>query len=216
MLNKIPFQLAVIDLDNTLYAADNGVFSRMDAQMNNFIQRELKLDFEQANAMRLKYWRQYGSTLRGLMLHHGQDAEAFLSEAHDIAAHELLMPDPSLSHTLAQMQVRKVIHTNGTREHAEKILDVLGVAHHFAKIYDIRFNEYQPKPCVATLQHLFAMEQIQGRDVLVIDDMPNNLAAAKKTGAKTAWVHVDAAKQAHEWDIAATSFANLLGSEASR
>jgi len=210
MIRQIPFKLAVIDLDNTLYAADNGVFSRMDARMNAYIQRELKLDFDQANAMRVKYWRQYGSTLRGLMLHHGQDAETFLLEAHDIAAHELLMPNATLAQTLAQIPVRKVIHTNGTREHAEKILEVLGVQHHFAEIYDIRFNQYQPKPNVSTLLQLFEKEQVEGRDVLVVDDMPNNLTAAKEAGAKTAWVHADAANNIHEWDIAATSFSGLL------
>ena len=45
----MPFDLAVIDLDNTLYAADNGVFARMDQRMTTFVARELGVDREEAD-----------------------------------------------------------------------------------------------------------------------------------------------------------------------
>jgi putative hydrolase of the HAD superfamily len=86
----------------------------------------------------------------------------------------------------------------------------LGIRQYFSKIYDIRFNQYTPKPCVDTLQQLFAEEDVSAAQVLVIDDMENNLAVAKQAGAKTAWIHADANKQNHGWDIAAESFVDLL------
>lgn len=210
MFTHLNFSLAVIDLDNTLYEANNGVFARMDAQMNAYIRRELQLNQEDADAVRVKYWKAYGSTLKGLMQHHGHEAEPFLKEAHDINAHELLVAQPELHQVLTAMGVRKVIHTNGTREHAETILEALGIRHHFAEIYDIRFHEYTPKPCVDTLKQLFAAEQIEAQKVLVIDDMANNLEIARQAGAFTAWVHPEAKTTAHTWDVAATSFLNLL------
>ncbi|MDQ7057973.1 MAG: hypothetical protein Q9N62_05850 [Ghiorsea sp.] len=48
------------------------------------------------------------------------------------------------------------------------------------------------------------------QDVVVIDDMPDNLAVAKQAGAKTVWIHADAHQQKHDWDIAAESFVDLL------
>lgn len=210
MLTSLAFDLAVIDLDNTLYAADNGVFARMDVRMNNYIQRELHLSLAKANAMRVNYWKAYGSTLRGLMIHHGHDAEPFLREVHDVAAHELLKPVPELFQALQAIKAKKIIHTNGTRKHAEQVLNCLGVSDCFAAIYDIRFNAYQPKPCTQTLKKLFALEQVDAGAVVVIDDMPANLAAAKLAGAKTAWVHADAATVPHAWDVAAPTFAGLL------
>ncbi len=210
MFSHLDFSLAVIDLDNTLYEAGNGVFARMDAQMNAYIRRELQLNQKEADEIRVKYWKAYGSTLKGLMQHHGHEAEPFLREAHDINAHELLIPQPELHQVLEAMDVRKVIHTNGTKEHAETILAALGIRHYFAEIYDIRFHAYTPKPCADTLKKLFAVEQIAAQHVLVIDDMVNNLSAAKQVGALTAWVHPDAETTTHAWDVAATSFLNLL------
>ncbi len=210
MFSKFDITLAVIDLDNTLYAADNGVFARMDEKMIHYIQRELNVGREEANTLRIKYWKQYGSTLKGLMAHHGHEAEPFLFEAHDVNAHELLTPHLKLRDVLQAMPMRKVIHTNGTREHAETILGALGIRNCFDAIYDIRFNQYTPKPCVDTLQQLFAEEGVQPEQVIVIDDMQDNLAVAKQAGAKTAWVHMDAYKKDHAWDILALSFVDLL------
>ncbi len=62
-------------------------------------------------------------------LHHGMEPEAFLHDVHNINAHEILKPDGAL----ARLPGRKVIHTNGIREHAERILITLGIAHHFER-----------------------------------------------------------------------------------
>jgi len=184
----MPFDLAVIDLDNTLYSADNGVFARMDRQMNLFVMQQLGVDAEEANRLRIQYWRQYGSTLRGLMLHHGMQAEPFLHAVHDIDAHEIIGADPELDAALARLPGRKVIHTNGTREHAGRILAALGIAHHFAAIYDIRFDNYLPKPSGDLLAKLLAAEQVAPQRALVVDDMADNLAAARALGCKTVWI----------------------------
>jgi len=203
----MPFDLAVVDLDNTLYAADNGVFARMDERMTHFVARELGVDEEQANTLRLRYWQQYGTTLRGLILHHDVEPEGFLDEVHDIGVHEMLEPDVALDAALAGLPGRKVIHTNGTREHAARVLEALGIAHHFSNIYDIRFNAYQPKPCATTLGSLIAKEGVQAARTLVIDDMQDNLAAARAIGAQTALISL--AESHADWDYQARTFAGL-------
>jgi len=185
----MPFDLAVIDLDNTLYAADCGVFARMDVRMTAFVARELSIDLHEADLLRVKYWREYGTTLRGMMLHHGMQAEAFLRDVHDIDAHEILQRDEALDHALARLPGRKVIHTNGITEHAERILETLGIRHHFAAIYDIRFNHYIPKPCQQTLAMLIKAEGSTASRTLVVDDMSDNLQVAKELGCKTAWIN---------------------------
>jgi len=197
------FDLAVIDLDNTLYAANSGVFACMDKRMTAFVARELGMDAAEANALRLKYWKQYGTTLRGLMLHHGMEPEAFLHEVHDIGVHEMLSPDTKLDEALARLPGRKVIHTNGIREHAARVLDRLDITHHFDTIYDIRFNNYQPKPCTATLSALLESEDMAASRTLVIDDMENNLAAARSIGAQTALISTR--EPGEQWDFYATS-----------
>jgi len=203
----MPFDLAVIDLDNTLYAADSGVFSRMDKRMTEFVARELGIDKATANAMRMRYWKQYGTTLRGLILHHGVDPEPFLFEVHDIRIEEFLQADAELDHALEKIPGRKVIHTNGTKEHAERVMRELGVGHHFHAIYDIRFNDYLPKPCKKTLAMLLAGEGVAPRKALVVDDMPDNLAVAQELGSRTAWVSKSTKRNG--WDYHATTLHHL-------
>jgi len=204
----MPFDLAVIDLDNTLYAADNGVFARMDKRMTAFVAKELDIDPEEADRLRVKYWKEYGTTLRGMMLHHGMEAEAFLHDVHDIDAHEILKPDFELDAALARLPGRKVIHTNGILEHAERILDVLGIAHHFETIYDIRFNNYMPKPSKETLAMLIKAESSIPEQTLVVDDMADNLQVAKELGCKTVWITHE---KGGNWDFHIPRFHHLPG-----
>jgi len=202
----MPFDLAVIDLDNTLYAADSGVFARMDKRMTAFVAHELNVSTDEADRLRVKYWKEYGTTLRGMMLHHGMEPEAFLHDVHDIDAHEILEPDAALNAALARLPGRKVIHTNGIREHAERILKALGIAHHFERIYDIRFNDYMPKPCQQTLASLIKAEACKPERTLVVDDMADNLRVARALGCKTVWITREAEG---EWDYHIPKFHDL-------
>jgi len=201
------FDLLVIDLDNTVYRADSGVFARMDERMTAFVARELNVDRSRANELRLRYWKQYGTTLRGLMLHHGIEPESFLREVHDIDIAAMLNPDPALDEALANLPGRKIIHTNGIREHAERVLNALGVARHFDAIHDIRFRDYRPKPCAETLARLLAREAAEPARTLVVDDMEDNLAAAASIGARTALISPRAPSK--RWDFHASSLPAL-------
>lgn len=202
----MPFDLAVIDLDNTLYAADSGVFARMDKRMTAFVARELGVEREEADRLRVKYWKKYGTTLRGMMLHHDMEPEAFLHDVHDVDAHQILTVDYALDDALSRLPYHKVIHTNGIREHAERILAALGIAHHFQRIYDIRFNHYIPKPSPETLARLISLEGALPSRTLVVDDMADNLQAARELGCKT--VHI-CHEASGEWDYHIPTFHHL-------
>lgn len=203
----MPFDLAVIDLDNTLYAAESGVFARMDKRMTAFVANELGVDEQEADRLRLKYWKEYGTTLRGMMLHHDMEPEPFLHDVHNVDAHEILQADPLLDAALARLPGRKVIHTNGIREHAEHILKTLGIAHHFERIYDIRFNEYIPKPSRETLARLIEREGSTPARTLVVDDMEDNLRVAGELGCKTVWITKET--EAGRWSYHIPSFHHL-------
>ncbi|RME85651.1 MAG: pyrimidine 5'-nucleotidase [Zetaproteobacteria bacterium] len=192
-------RLAIVDLDNTLYRADLGVFARMNARITAFMIEELGLAPEEADRLRQRYWRQYGSTLYGLIRHHGVDPERYLQVVHDVAPEELINPDPALDAALAAIPVRKVIHTNATREHAERVLAALGVRRHFAAIYDIRFDGYRPKPNERALLAICAEEKVRPNEALVVDDAEENLAAARRLGCLTA--HVSETPNL-DWDFA--------------
>jgi len=186
--NTFSPQLIIIDLDNTLYHADNGLFTQMDNNINQFIHDHLNISWQEADAMRLRYWKQYGTTLTGLMKHHAITPEPFLHAAHNLEIEQSLSPSPELHHLLTQFPARAVIHTNGTCEHAERVLQRLGILDQFSAIYDIRFNHYQPKPCSKTLALILENEGFTASATLVIDDIADNLRAAATIGCQTAWI----------------------------
>ncbi|MDQ6964917.1 MAG: pyrimidine 5'-nucleotidase [Mariprofundales bacterium] len=202
-------QLIIFDLDNTLYHADNGLFAQMDRNINHFICSHLKLNWHEADTLRLRYWKRYGTTLTGLMRHHAITPEPFLEMAHNLNIDSALNHNPQLDRLLHLLPARKVIHTNGTCEHAQRVMLRLGVLNHFTAIYDIRFNNYQPKPCSRTLQMVLQKERAVATTTLVIDDLADNLHAADSIGCQTAWITAQQCHQ-HPFGYHCSSITTLL------
>ena len=85
----------VFDLDNTLYPRRADLFSQIDQKMTGFIRTLLDLDHDAARKLQKQYYRDHGTTLQGLMVNHGIDANDFLAAVHDID-YSVLEPDPAL------------------------------------------------------------------------------------------------------------------------
>ena len=74
----------IFDLDNTLYPAECNLFAQVDRRMGEFIARYLGVPYEYARHLQKTYYRQFGTTLSGLMQVHRMDPKAFLDYVHDI------------------------------------------------------------------------------------------------------------------------------------
>ena len=75
----------IFDLDNTLYRADNGIFAQIEARMTAFRGAAARAWSETRRAQVQKdLYRQYGTTLNGLMRVHESDPEPYLDYVHDI------------------------------------------------------------------------------------------------------------------------------------
>lgn len=178
-------QILLFDLDNTLYAATTGIALALDTRMTDFVSRTLAIDPLAARELRRRYLAQYGTSMRGLATEHGVDIEDFLHEIHDLEFDTLLARDPLLDDLLGQLRARKAIFTNAPREHAEAVLRVLGVAHHFAAIYDIRFAEFLPKPNLPFYHAVLAALDSQPHAATFVEDSIQNLVAARELGMAT-------------------------------
>ena len=177
----------VFDLDNTLYPASTNLFAQIDARMKSFISRALNLTPDEAFALQKSYYHRYGTSLRGLTKHHGIDPDAFLDYVHDID-HSVLNADPRLDTLLAALPGRKLIYTNGSAYHAESTVKRLGVAHHFADIFDIRAGDYIPKPDPAGYAALIAKHAVRPAKAVMFEDSQKNLAPAAALGMTTVYV----------------------------
>jgi putative hydrolase of the HAD superfamily len=177
----------IFDLDNTLYPASSNLFAQVSDRMGRYIERELGLVGDQAKAEQKRLFHAHGTTLRGLMSEHGIDPHAFLAYVHDIDV-SMIAPNPDLADAIGGLPGRKIIFTNGSTKHAERILAQLGLAGRFDGITDIVASDFTPKPRRAAYDSLIARHAIRADRAVLVEDMVVNLAPAHALGMTTVWV----------------------------
>ena len=177
----------IFDLDNTLYPVSCRLFDQIHSRMTRFIAARFDLSPEAALARQKVYFREHGTTLRGLMVVDRIDPSEFLAFVHDIDL-TCVPPDPVLVAALAALPGRKIVHTNGSRRHAERLLDHLGIAGSFCGILDIEAAGYEPKPALAGYHELLKRHEVAPGTALMIEDIARNLIPAAALGMTTAWV----------------------------
>jgi putative hydrolase of the HAD superfamily len=89
---------------------------------------------------------------------------------------------------LGALPQEKVIFTNASAGHARAVLEALGVAHHFGRIYDALFAGNEGKPAMRGYQRVLAELGVPGDACLMADDMVRNLRPAKSLGMITVLV----------------------------
>jgi putative hydrolase of the HAD superfamily len=191
----------IFDLDNTLYPASCRLFDQIHANMTRFIADRLDLSPEAALALQKTYFREHGTTLRGLMTVQRIDPADFLAYVHEIDL-SCVPADPVLVAALAALPGRKIVHTNGSVRHAERLLGHLGIAGSFCGIVDIAAAGYEPKPGLAGYYELLRRHQVTPAVAIMFEDMAKNLIPAAALGMTTAWVRnsVDWAADGSEGD----------------
>jgi putative hydrolase of the HAD superfamily len=175
----------LFDLDETLYPARTGVMDRFRDLMLHYMRSHLNLTAGEAEALRRTYFQTYGTTMRGLQLNHGIDPDEFLDFVHDIPLEEYLAPNPELDTALAHLPQQKVVFTNASREHAERVLALLDIRRHFSRIVDVRDMGYESKPQPAAYRRVCALLGVPPHDCVLVEDNVRNLLPAKAAGMTT-------------------------------
>ncbi len=184
----------IFDLDNTLYPARCNLFAQVDRKMGEFITAALEVDHDEAKRIQKRYYLEHGTTLRGLMDNHGIEPGAFLDYVHDIDL-AAIEANAELDRLIGALPGRKLIFTNGSVPHAERISTKLGVRHHFEDIFDVVAADYVPKPAYATYAKLVERYDFDPARAVMIDDLPSNLEPAHKLGMTTCWVRTEFSRE---------------------
>lgn len=174
----------IFDLDNTLYPHETDLFSQVDVRMTAYICKLLNLDHNAAHKVQKDFYRDYGTTLKGLIEQYGVDPDDFLEKVHDID-YSWLKPDPALRQAISALCGRKLIFTNGDRKHAENTANELGILDVFDDIFDIKAADYIPKPERETYERFLARFNVEPQKAAMFEDLARNLTVPKALGMRT-------------------------------
>jgi putative hydrolase of the HAD superfamily len=178
----------LFDLDETLYPPQAGIMEQIRVQILRYIRERLELSPAEADSLRRQYFEIYGTTMRGLQINHQIDADEFLRYVHNIPLQEYLEPNPPLDAVLTSIPQDKVIFTNASREHAQQVLELLGISRHFARIVDVRDMDYESKPQPSAYYRICQLLDRQPQECMLVEDNVRNLRPAKTLGMITVLV----------------------------
>jgi len=193
----------VFDLDNTLYPPHSDLWPKIDARMTVYMCHMFGLDGISTRALQKYYYLRHGTTLKGLVDEYGMDPAPFLDFVHDIDRSNVL-PDIALAAAIAGLPGRKLILTNGTRDHALKTCERLGIDHMFEDVFDIVSANLLPKPHPDAYEMFFARHDVDPARSAMFEDIARNLLAPHQRGMVTTLVEPVAGAHDHRdpWEIA--------------
>jgi putative hydrolase of the HAD superfamily len=182
----------IFDLDNTLHDARAAIFPSMHEQINGFLKRHFGVDDAGANSMRQNFWTRYGTTMNGLMRHHGTDPRQFLRETHvfpELA--DMVIHENALRHALERLGGTKLVFSNAPRHYVEEVLRGIGLARYFDAVYTIEDARFRGKPALHGFNVLLRKHKLDPHRCALVDDMLENLRTAHRLGMSTVWVSAE-------------------------
>jgi putative hydrolase of the HAD superfamily len=179
----------IFDLDDTLHNASAHIFPVMNRAMTQYIMDELDLDEIAAHQLRQHYWQIYGATLKGLMRHHGVNAQHFLKTTHAFMdLPNMVIQVKQLRHLLQNLKGRKCVFTNAPREYATRVLTLMGIAECFELVFSVESTKFHAKPSIRGFQLLLKTLKTHPKNCIMLEDNLPALMTAKRLGMKTIWV----------------------------
>jgi putative hydrolase of the HAD superfamily len=115
------------------------------------------------------------------------DPHAFLDYVHDIDL-SVVPRAPELRREIERLPGRRLIFTNGSRRHAERVAEKLGVLDLFEDISDIAANEFVAKPEAEAFDRMVRRHGVSPGEAAMFDDMAVNLEAPHALGMTTVLV----------------------------
>ena len=177
----------LLDLDGTVYQDLESVFGQVSKLMTKYISEKLNINLKKAKELQTNYFYKYNTSLNGLMIHHDIPPQEFLKYVHDIDL-SFMKKDVVLRAELEKLDMRKLIFTNGSTDHAKNVLSHLGIDDLFENIFDITDAEYQPKPEPKAFDLMTKKFDLEPSETIYVEDIAKNLSIGKKRGCTTVWL----------------------------
>jgi pyrimidine 5'-nucleotidase len=131
------FTTFFFDLDETLYPSSSGLWIEIRTRINAYMHERLGLSWEEIETVREQYFKEYGTTLRGLQANYQVAMDDYLAYVHNVPLEPHLKPNPELRAALEGISARKLIFTNADCAHADRVTKVLGLEGVFEGCIDV-------------------------------------------------------------------------------
>ena len=177
----------IFDLDNTLYSADSGIFQQVHELMGQFVSNHLNIGINEAKKIQMQYYKEHGTTLRGMMDNHGVEPDYFLSEVHKLD-YSIVNSNKYLNNELNKLSGKKIIYTNANMQHTLDVLERIELSNFFDEIFDIKMANYVPKPEITPYEEIIKKYDLNPNSSAMFDDIDKNLVPAKKVGFTSIWI----------------------------
>ena len=166
-----------------MYPASSGLWPTLKGRMTTYMVDRMQIAANEVPRLRESYFRQYGTTLRGLQAHHNIDVEDYLAYVHDVRLAEYLHPDTTQQEVLAALPTRNFIFTNADARHAGRVLRELGIDGYFIDIIDVNRMAPYCKPSQQAFELALAVSgEQQPEKCVMVDDLPHTTQAARQFG----------------------------------
>lgn len=175
----------LLDMDNTIYPASDGMDAGMTERMKHYVASFLGLPYDKAVALREKRRNLYGTTLEWLKHEHGlEDTSGYYEAIHPENELEELKPNPSLRPYLLSLGLPMTLLTNGPAVHAQRVLGFFGIEDIFLDIWDLDRLEGKGKPARTAFESALSSSAYRIEETLFVDDYLKYLAPWKEMGGR--------------------------------
>ena len=108
-----------------------------------------------------------------------------------------------MGEAIARLPGRKLILTNGSTDHADAVLERLGLAAHFEAVFDIIAAELEPKPAPQTYQKFLRTHGVDPQTSAMFEDLARNLVVPHQLGMTTVLVVPDGSAEVvrEDWEL---------------
>jgi putative hydrolase of the HAD superfamily len=180
------FSTFFFDLDETLYPHNNGLWAEIRLRINAYLHERMGFPSDQIESLRDGYFKEYGTTLRGLQAHYPVDVDDYLAFVHDVPIHLYLHPDPELRAAIQAVPGNKYIFTNADANHANRVLEAVGLQGLFHGILDVHTIAPFCKPMPGSFDlALKAAGNPDPRACVLLDDQRRITHAGRQLGMYT-------------------------------
>lgn len=158
-------------MDNTLYPASSAMNDGITRRMLECVADFFGCDMEKAIELRRERIIHYSTTLEWLRSEGMTDVEGFMAHVHPDNEADELLPQPGLRDFLLSLPLPMSVLTNAPHEHADRVLEKLGIADLFIAVTDIRDANFFGKPYPDAFEAALRKAGSSVQDTLFLDDM---------------------------------------------